>query len=458
MALLPNHSPLPDVTQSAATQSAQSPAQNSVARYVDLFSQFEREHPASHWLANLRRQSIESFQKLGFPTVRDEEWKYTDITPAANLATLPVFRSELNGAAAQISGNLPFGEIGGHRLTFVNGHYAPDLSRLETLPDGAFVSNLAREFAGENEVLQEHFGKTIDAQNETFAALNTAFAQDGAFIKIGSNLEVGTPIHLLFLSHGDQIGISHPRNLILVGDNSSVTIIETFASTSETVNFSNAITEIVAGHGARVEHVKVQNESEKAFHIGSMQISAARDSNIRSHSINFGGRLVRNNAVAVMGDEGCEVTLNGLVVGKNNQHIDNHTSMDHAMPHCQSHENYVHVLDGHSNGVFNGKIFVRLDAQKTDAKQSNRTLLLSRDAQINAKPQLEIFADDVKCTHGATIGQLDEDALFYLQARGIPQNQARAILIRAFANATLDGIPVEDLREKLEAMLSARLG
>ncbi len=457
MALRPDATPIPDVTQSAATQAAKSPAQDAVSRYVELFDQFEREHPAADWLSALRRESIASFQKLGFPTVRDEEWKYTDITPAANLATLPVFKSELNGAATQISQNLPFGEILGHRLTFVNGHFAPELSRLKNLPEGAFVSNLATELANQNEVLQEHFGKTIDAQNETFAALNTAFAQDGAFIKIGSNLELETPIHLLFLAHGEGIGVSHPRNLFLIGDNSSATIIETFASTGDTVNFTNAITEIVAGRGARVEHIKVQSESEKAFHIGSMQISAARDSNVRSHCVNFGGRLVRNNATAVMGDENCEVTLNGLVVGKDNQHIDNHTSMDHAMPHCQSHENYVHVLDDHSNGVFNGKIFVRLDAQKTDAKQSNRTLLLSRDAQINAKPQLEIFADDVKCTHGATIGQLDDAALFYLRARGIPEKQSRAILIRAFANASLDGLPVEDLREKLEGILATRL-
>ncbi len=457
MALLPDSTPRPDVTQNAATQAAHSPAQNAVARYVELFAGFEREHPASNWLANLRRQSIESFQKLGFPTVRDEEWKYTDITPMANLATLPSFKAELNGLATQLPQNLPFGDVSAHLLTFVNGHFAPELSRLETLPDGVTVSSLAAEFANQNEVLQERFGKTIDAGNETFAALNTAFAQDGAFIKIGSNLEVSTPIHLLFLSHGDQIGISHPRNLFLIGDNSSATIIETFASTGEGVYFTNAITEIVAGKNARLEHIKVQSESEKAFHVGSMQISAARDSNVRSHCVNFGGRLVRNNATAVMGDEGCEVTLNGLVVAKDWQHIDNHTAMDHAMPHCQSHENYVHVLDGHSNGVFNGKIFVRLDAQKTDAKQSNRTLLMSPDAQINAKPQLEIFADDVKCTHGATIGQLDDDALFYLRARGIPEKQARAILIRAFANASLDGIPVEDLRQKLEAILVARL-
>ncbi len=457
MALLPDATPRENITQDAATQAAHSPSQKAVARYVDLFEQFERAHPASNWLTNLRRQSLQNFQSLGFPTVRDEEWKYTDVTPVANLATLPVFQPELAGEGAQNAENLPFGEISGHRLTFVNGHYAPHLSRLEILPEGVTVSSLAAEFANDNEVLQEHFGKTIDAKNETFAALNTAFAQDGAFIKIGSNLEFSAPIHLLFLSNGAQIGVSHPRNLILVGDNSSATVIETFVSSGEGVYFTNAITEIVAGRDARLEHVKVQGESAKAFHVGSLQISAARGANVRSHVVHFGGRIVRNNATAVMGDENCEVTLNGLVVANDAQHIDNHTAMDHAMPHCQSHENYVHVLDGHSNGVFNGKIFVRLDAQKTDAKQSNRTLLLSRDAQINAKPQLEIFADDVRCTHGATIGQLDDDALFYLRARGIPEKQSRAILIRAFANAAIDGIPVDDLREKLEGILVTRL-
>ncbi|PQV65224.1 Iron-regulated ABC transporter permease protein SufD [Abditibacterium utsteinense] len=457
MALLPDATPRPDVTQNAATQAAHSPAQTSVARYVELFSQFEREHPASNWLANLRRQSLQNFQKLGFPTVRDEEWKYTDITPAANLVATPVFKADLNGSAQKISQELPFGDILGHRLTFVNGHFSPELSRLETLGVGVTVTSLAAAFANENEIVQEHFGKILDAQNETFAALNTAFAQDGAFIQIGSNVQLETPIHLLFLTHGEGASVSHPRNLILVGDGASATIIETFASTGEGTYFTNAITEIVAGRNARVEHIKVQSESEKAFHVGSLQIATARDANVRSHVVNFGGRLVRNNSTAVMGDEGCEVTLNGLVVGKDSQHIDNHTTMDHAMPHCLSHENYAHVLDDQSNGVFNGKIFVRLDAQKTDAKQSNRTLLLSRDAQINAKPQLEIFADDVKCTHGATIGQLDDDALFYLRARGIPEKQARAILIRAFANAALDGIPVKDLREKLEAILVTRL-
>ncbi|MBW3636274.1 MAG: Fe-S cluster assembly protein SufD, partial [Armatimonadetes bacterium] len=409
------------------------------------------------WLAGVRRRAIERFALLGFPTVRDEEWKYTDVTPVANLAVTPIFRPNLNGDATRISGNLPFGDIAGHRLTFVNGHYAPELSNLQTLPAGVTVSSLAAAFENQNEVVQEHFGKILDAENETFAALNTAFAQDGAFIQIPSNLQLETPLHLLFLTHDEGAPVSHPRNLVLAGDNSSVTLIETYASTDEGVYFTNAITEVIAGKNARVEHIKNQIESPKAFHIATLQIAASRDSWVRSHTVNFGGRLVRNNAIAVMGDEGGEVTLNGLVVGKDAQHIDNHTTMDHAQPHCLSHEHYAHVLDDQSNGVFNGKIFVRLDAQKTDAKQSNRTLLLSRDAQINAKPQLEIFADDVKCTHGATIGQLDEDALFYLRARGIPEIAARNILIRAFANEVLDGIPVEDLREKLEAMLLTRL-
>ncbi len=457
MALLPGATPQPDVTQSAATQAASAPTQAAVARYVADFETFAHNHPASSWLMGKRRDSIARFKALGFPTVRDEEWKYTDITPAANLAATPIFKTNLNGGAEKIAQQLPFGDIAGHRLTFVNGHYAPELSQMQSLGEGVTVLSLADAFSRENEVVQEHFGKILDDENETFAALNTAFAQDGAFIQIGSNVQLETPIHLLFLAHGESASVSHPRNLILVGDGASATIIETFASTGEGVYFTNAITEIVAGKNARVEHIKVQSESEKAFHVGSLQIATSRDANVRSHVVNFGGRIVRNNATAVMGDEGCEVTLNGLVVGKDSQHIDNHTTMDHAMPHCLSHENYVHVLDDHSNGVFNGKIFVRLDAQKTDAKQSNRTLLLSRDAQVNAKPQLEIFADDVRCTHGATIGQLDDDALFYLRARGIPEKQARAILIRAFANAALDGIPVEDLREKLEAILITRL-
>jgi Fe-S cluster assembly protein SufD len=435
-----------------------SPTAKAVEAYVAEFARFESEHPASPWLSQRRREAIERFSDLGFPTVRDEEWKYTDITPAANLAVTPIFKPHLNGAATQIAQALPFSDIHAHRLVFVNGHYAPELSALTELSAGVTVEPLSVALENEDDVVQAHFGQIPDIDNETFLALNTAFAQDGAFVHVAANVEEATPVHLLFLSHGEGANVAHPRNLIVAEDFAKVTVIETYASTSQdAVYFTNAITEVSVGKGATVEHVKLQTESDKAFHVGGMQIAANRDSNFRSHNVNLGGRLVRNNAVAVMGDEGCEVTLNGLVAGKGDQHVDNHTTMDHAMPHCLSHENYAHVLDDNSNGVFNGKIFVRLDAQKTDAKQSNRTLLLSPNAQINAKPQLEIFADDVKCTHGATIGQLDENALFYLRARGIPENQARAILIRAFANASLDELPVEDLKEQLESILFSRL-
>ena len=428
--------------------------QSAVERYLADFATFEREHPAPDWLQTTRRAAIEAFERLGFPTVRNEEWKYTDPTPAANLAATPIFRAETNGAAPQIPA-LPFADLPGHRLVFVDGHFAPQHSHIGELPQGVEITTLAQAIATDSEVLPEYFGRTVDAQNEAFTALNTAFAQDGAFIRIASNITFDEPVHLVFLT--SEATVSHPRNLVLMGANAGLKLVETFCASSTNVYLTNAVTEIVTGANAQLEHVKVQLESERAFHIGTTQLVAGRDVNTKSYCLNFGGRIVRNNSGALMADSGAEVTLNGLVVARDEQHIDNHTVMDHAQPHCQSHELYAHVLDDKSNGVFNGKIFVRLDAQKTDAKQSNRSLLLSNDAQINAKPQLEIFADDVKCTHGATIGQLDESALFYLRARGIPERAARAILIRAFAAGVLEGISMESVRDGIESEISKRL-
>ena len=432
------------------------PTEGAVARYQDAFARFEREHPAPSWLQQKRRDALETFARLGFPTVRDEEWKYTDITPAANLAVTPVFRFELNGAAGNLQSALPFQGLEGHRLTFVNGHFAPALSRIGDLPQGVEVRAFSEALASGSEQLQQAFGRSVDG-DETFVALNTAFAQDGAFIFVPSGVEVAEPVHLVFLSTGEGATVSHPRNLVLLGQNAGLKLVESFISDSEGVYLSNAVTEIETGAGARLEHVKAQLESKRAFHVGTTQIGAARDSSIRSSVLNLGGRIVRNNSVAVMRDEHAEVTLNGLVVGRDEQHIDNHTTMDHAQPHCASHELYAHVLNDKSVGVFNGKIFVRLDAQKTDAKQSNRTILLSGDATINAKPQLEILADDVRCTHGATIGQLDETAQFYLQSRGVPAPIARSILIRAFAGEVLASISMDTVREEMEARLSAAI-
>lgn len=433
--------------------------QTAVEHYVSAFTDFQIDHPAPTWLSAKRRDAMDAFKSLGFPTVRDEEWKYTDVTPVANLAATPVFRPALNGSAPQaLPTHLPFNEISGHKLVFVNGHFSPALSEVGALPPGAVITSMAQAFEHNVDIVMEHFGKHLDWKNETFAALNTAFAQDGALIHLARNVRIEETIRLVFLATDDGETVMHPRNLIVLGEGASAHVLETYASTGEGVYFCNTVTEVETGDGAQLEHIKVQLESKKAFHIATLQIQSARDVVASSHCLNFGGRIVRNNANAVLADEGGEVTLNGLVLGRDSQHIDNHTSMDHAKPHCDSHENYAHVLNDKSVGVFNGKIFVREDAQKTDAKQSNRTLLLSRDAQIDAKPQLEIFADDVKCTHGATIGQLDEEALFYLRARGVPESQARKILIRAFAAEVFESISQDDVREALERELEARLG
>ena len=432
--------------------------QTALDHYVSAFTDFQIDHPAPAWLSAKRRDAMAAFQRLGFPTTRDEEWKYTDITPVANLAATPIFRPDLNGNAPHIAAQLPFGELAGHRLTFVNGHFAPELSQIGELPDGATIKPMAQAFEENAELLETHFGRHLDAENETFAALNTAFAQDGAFIHLADGVKLDDSIHLTFISSGAGETVTHPRNLIVLGANSSAHVVETYAAADDGVYFCNAVTEVETSDGAQLEHIKVQREGEKAFHIGTFQLQSAENVTASSHCLNFGGRIVRNNSNAVLAAPGSEITLNGLVVGRGSQHVDNHTTMDHAQPHCDSHENYAHVLDDHSVGVFNGKIFVREDAQKTDAKQSNRTLLLSRDAQIDAKPQLEIFADDVKCTHGATIGQLDEEALFYLRARGVPERVARNILIRAFAAEVFETISQDDLRAALEDELNARLG
>ena len=295
-------------------------------------------------------------------------------------------------------------------------------------------------------------------QSHAFVALNTAALEDGAFISIPRNAVVDEPIHLLFVSTAtEHPTVSHPRTLILAGENSQATIVETYVGPEGDVYFTNAVTEVVCAENAVIDHYKVQRESLAAFHIATMQVQLARSSNFTSHSIGLGGRLVRNDANAVLGGEGGECTLNGVYLANGRQLMDNHTAIDHAMPHCNSHEVYKGIIDGHARGVFNGKIFVRPDAQKTDAKQTNQTLLLSPDAQIHTKPQLEIFADDVRCTHGATIGQFSADALFYLRARGINKDDARALLTYAFASDIVSRIKVEPIRAQLDhALLSER--
>ena len=413
--------------------------------------------PSPSWLRELRESAAIRFAQIGFPTRRDEEWRFTNVSPIVETP----FTLTAKAQSEMTSDGLrayTYAGMSSTQLVFVNGHFQAELSS-ESFPAGVVVSSLAAAMDSDPELIESHLGRSAEFTSQSFVALNTAALEDGAFVHIKRSAVIEEPIHLLFISTPhDGPTVSHPRTLILADENSQATIVESYAGAADQVYFTNAVTEVVVAENAVIDHYKVQRESRKAFHIATMQLQIARSANFSSHSIALGGLLVRNEANAYLGGEGIECTLNGVYVGNDNQVIDNHTAIDHAMPHCNSHEIYKGILDGRSRGVFNGKIFVRQDAQKTDAKQTNQTLLLSPTAQIDTKPQLEIFADDVKCTHGATIGQLSDDALFYLRARGIPQDQARALLTYAFASDIVSRIKIDAIRAQLDQVLLADRG
>ncbi len=421
--------------------------------YLSGFTQFEKDQaePETSWLYRLRRTAMERFTELGFPTLHDEEWRFTNL---ASLAKVPfqLAPRERHGLSAERLRQVA-GDVGdGQRLVFVDGHFAEDLST-GAIANGTATS-LAVVLATRPAWAEPYLARYARYDEQPFTALNTAFVQDGAFLHIPKGVVIAQPIHLLFLATGNgQPSMNHPRNLLVADSNSQATIIEHYLGLDEGVYFTNAVTEVVLGENAVLDHYKLQQESKAAFHIATTQVQQDRTSNFSSHFISLGGGLVRNDVNAVLDAEGCECTLNGLYQGAGRQHIDNHTRIDHARPHCTSHELYKGILDGQAHGVFNGKIYVHQDAQKTDAKQTNQTLLLSENAVINTKPQLEIFADDVKCTHGATVGQLAAEAIFYLRSRGIGLDDARNILTYAFANDIIRRIKVAAIREQLEQTL-----
>jgi Fe-S cluster assembly protein SufD len=411
------------------------------------------------WLQDLRERSAVTFTTLGFPTVRDEEWRFTNVAPiVAGDFTLATLDSGVTAArvADSLYGSAP------QLVVIVNGHYSPELSHTSGLPRGVRAGSLATAIAGElqadAEFVQRYLGQLAGFTDRAFAALNTAHLQDGAYIYVPDGTVLEEPLQVLFISSkaGSTPSITYPRCLIVLGDRSQARVVESYVG-GEGGCFSNAVTEVFVGEGAVLDHYKVQQESLSAFHVGSMHIHAARSANFSSHSFSLGGRFVRNDVLATLDGEGAEVTLNGLYLADGERLVDNHTTIDHAQPHCPSHEIYKGILGGHARAVFNGKIIVRQDAQKTDAKQTNRALLLSDDALINTKPQLEIFADDVKCTHGAAIGQLDDDAIFYLRARGLTYFEARDMLIHAFAGEILERVRIDALKVGLEAVLYEQL-
>jgi Fe-S cluster assembly protein SufD len=388
---------------------------------------FTAQRAAEPWIQALREAAFQRFAELGFPTTHDEDWRFTSVAP---IARTRFGRPAPNGGIKP--GDLP--------ALFVNGRLAAD-----RLPDGVRLAP--------REEIEAHLARHASYETAAFVALNTAFLDEIVALRIERGAVIEGPVHILYggpAAAGAPVAV-HPRTLILAGANSQCSIVESYVGGAGAY-LTNAVTELAVGDGAVVDHYKIQTEGLEAFHIGSMFATLGRSANFTSTSISLGAALARHDVTATL-SEGTEATLNGLYVAGGSQHVDNHTTIDHAKPHGSSRELYKGILDGKAHAVFNGRILVRQDAQKTDSKQTNKNLVLSDDATIDTKPELQIFADDVRCTHGATIGQLDAESLFYLQSRGIGRSDARRLLTYAFAQDVVDRIKVRSLRDSLERIL-----
>jgi Fe-S cluster assembly protein SufD len=404
---------------------------------------------------SMRSAAFDQFRRLGFPTTKNEDWHYTSVAPIVEHDYLHITTPSGDVQRTALA-PFTFGHDDWHTLVFVNGRYAPELSNNDDLPAGVRLLDLQSAWR-ESPDLVEQLGQITTYDDRTFTALNTAFMNDGAVVHVERNVELAKPIHLLFVTDAVAAkSMMHPRSLIVLGRHAKATVIESYVSLSDAVYFTNAVTEVAIGDGATLNHYKMQREGMRAFHVGTIETHQARDSHYVSFSFAAGGSLTRTNIYTTLDGEGCGSTLNGLYMLDGEQHCDHQTMIVHAQPNCYSRELYKGVLDGQSHGVFNGKVYVYPIAQKTDGKQTNKTLLLSDKAQIDTKPQLEIFADDVKCTHGATVGRLDEQALFYMKSRGVSRELARRLLTYAFAAEVLETIEQESVREELERMTLRR--
>lgn len=411
---------------------------------------------APDWLRAVRTSAIARFETLGFPTTKNEDWHFTSAAPIADAE----FRTLHGATAVAVTAEqlAPF-RFGAEwpTIVFVNGRYRADLSDVRAADAGVRVMDLARAWREVPEVLEQHLTRIAPFDDQAFTALNTAFAQEGAVVLLAAGAAPELPVHLLFASDGGaNDGVAHLRNLILAGANANGAVIESYVGLGEARHLTNAVTEVSVADGATLRHVKIQRESERAFHVHTVQAKQARDSHFLSFSFAAGGALSRTNIYTLLGGAGCGATLNGLYMVDGEQHVDHQTRIEHLAPNCFSRELYKGILGGASHGVFNGKVYVHPEAQKTDGKQTNANLLLSERARVDTKPQLEIFADDVKCTHGATVGRLDQMALFYLTSRGIGADLARRLLTYAFAADVLETIDVAPVRESLEALSLAR--
>jgi Fe-S cluster assembly protein SufD len=414
------------------------------------------------WLRALRGAAWQWLSEQGFPATKDEAWKYTRVAPILALPVRPAEPGIRRLSAASVERLA--GDLGGPRLVFVNGYFAAELSALGGLPKGTRLSNLAPllrvDDGADSSALETLFAHGFRAQPQAFTALNTALAEDGAFIQIPAHTTVEAPIHLVFIADADPDVtplLVQPRVLLLMGAGSRATLVESHVGGAGEVYLSNAVTELVLEAGAQLEHYQLQNQSTAAFHVALLSVRQAEGSRLAAHCSALGGRLARQEVRVLLEGPGAQVDLNGLYLPWGEQHLDNQTCIEHLAPGCTSRELYKGVIDGGGHGVFDGRIIVRPGAIKTDASQTNKNLLLSESAQVNSQPRLEIFADDVKCAHGAAVGQLDEQAIFYLRSRGIPLAEARALLTHAFVSEMLELIHLAPLRAQVERLVAARL-
>jgi Fe-S cluster assembly protein SufD len=419
-------------------------------------SEQARTEDSPGWLSALKHSATARFAEVGYPTTSDEEWRLTNVAPIAK--TKFAFASaQIDAEAAELIRRSSFGTDAVAELVFVNGNFEASLSRMPKAA-GLGIGTIEHGGAGTTAVLQRNLGQIAAISSTPFVAQNIAWLRDAAVVHIAKGAEISGPVHLLFVSTaGPEPTQSFPRVLLVADDNSQAALVESFVGGGG-VHLTNAVTEIVAHTGSRIDYSRMQRGSEEGFAVTMLAARLGRDARFVSHAATLGGKFTRNDLNITLAGEGADATINGLVVVEKDQHCDNHTLLDHAAPNCPSHELYKHVLSGKATCVFKGKILVRQDSQKTDSKQSSKSLLLSDDAQMNSQPALEIYADDVKCTHGSTTGPVDEEMVFYLRSRGVGLDAARHLLTYAFAADITRRIKVEPVRRRLEDFLSAQHG
>ncbi len=437
------------VTQTIKEQSA----------YGAAFRQFQEQSSAdASWVKRLRESAFDSFEQHGFPTTDEEEWKYTNLAPLSKM----VFERQ---AVQNVSEDFQleqftYEETRRSQLVFVNGVYRAEMSALDALPEGIVVLDLAYALRDErySEVVRKHLARGADYNVNGLTALNTAFLSSGVFVLVPQGVRVEMPVHLLFLSDSRALRpVSFPRVLFVAERESEATLIESYASVDDGAYWTNAVVEVVLEDNARLEHYKVQRESAQAFHIATTTAAVGRSSVFETTTITLGAQMSRHNIAVRLDNEGASCRVDGLYIVGAGQHTDTHSLIDHLQPHCTSRQLYKGILDGKSRAVFNGKVFVHEGAQQTDAQQTNRNLLLSKEARVDTKPQLEIFADDVKCAHGATVGQLEEEELFYLISRGLHPELAQNLLTYGFAEEVIDKIKIESIKAQLDETVLNRL-